>query len=96
MLCQLTEARKVGRLAVLVCGDVIVCHSLQEVCYNYWPISGTQTYGEFRVELVKEEALTGFIMRTLNILNTKVHIHTCTLKHTQTLSLSLRTMKLIR
>ena len=34
MLCQLTEARKVERLAVLVCADVIVCLSLQEVCYH--------------------------------------------------------------
>ena len=36
MLCQLMEAKKVRRLAVLVCADVIVCLSLyiQEACYQ--------------------------------------------------------------
>ena len=60
MLCQLTEARKVETLAVLVCADVIVCLSLQEVCYHYWPSGSTQTYGEFTVEVLGEENFQGF------------------------------------
>ena len=72
MLCQLMEARKVGRLAVLVCPDVIVCLSLQEVCYQYWTSSGTQTYGEFTVEMLGEENFQGFSLRSFGVLNAKV------------------------
>ena len=72
MLCQLMEARKVGRLAVLVCADVIVCLSLQEVCYQYWPSSGTQTYGEFTAEILGEEMFQGFCVRSFGVLNAKV------------------------
>ena len=72
MLCQLMEAGKAGRLAVLVCGDMIVCLSLQEVCYQYWPSDGTQTYGEFRVEILGEEKLEGFSLRSFGVLNAKV------------------------
>ena len=81
MLCQLMEIRKVGRLAVLVCTDVIVCLSLQEVCYQYWPSGSTQTYGEFTVEVLGEENFQGFCLRTFGVLNTKVspsHYPQCT------------------
>ena len=72
MLCQLVEAGKVGRLAVLVCADVIVCLSLQEACYQYWPSSGTQTYGEFTVEILGKERFEGFCLRSFGVLNAKV------------------------
>ena len=72
MLCHLMEARKVGRLAVLVCADVIVCLSLQEVCYQYWPSGGTQTYGEFTVEILGEEKFEGFSLISFGIFNAKV------------------------
>ena len=72
MLCQLMEIRKVGRLVVLVCADVIVCLSLQEVCYQYWPSGSTQTYGEFTVEVLGEENFQGFSLRSFGVLNAKV------------------------
>ena len=72
MLCQLMEAGKVSRLAVLVCADVIVCLSLQEVCYQYWPSDGTQTYGEFTVDILGEEKFEGFSLRSFGVLNAKV------------------------
>ena len=28
----------------------------QEVCYQYWPGQRTQSYGEFRIELISEES----------------------------------------
>ena len=71
MLCQLTEAGKVGRL----CTDMIVnCVplSLQEVCYQYWPSSGAQTYGEFTVEILGEEKFEGFFLRSFGVFNGKV------------------------
>ena len=74
MLCKLVEASKVGRLKlyiVLVCGDVIVCLSLQEVCYQYWPRSGTQIYREFTVEILGEEKFEGFSLRSF-LFNAKV------------------------
>ena len=49
-------------------------HSLQEVCYQYWPAGKrTQSYGEFSVELVNEERKKGFILRTLSVQQAKVH-----------------------
>ena len=76
MLSDLVEAGKVGRsaLVVVACSDVSLCASLplQEVCYQYWPSSGSHTYGEFTVEILGEEKLQGFVLRTLRILNTKV------------------------
>ena len=49
-------------------------HSLQEVCYQYWPAGKrTQSYGEFSVELVNEERKRGFILRTLSVQQAKVH-----------------------
>ena len=49
-------------------------HSLQEVCYQYWPAGkSTQSYGEFSVELVNEERKRGFILRALSVQQAKVH-----------------------
>ena len=45
---------------------------IQEVCYQYWPSSGSQSYGEFTVELLGEERLQGFVLRTVSIQNAKV------------------------
>ena len=84
MLSDLVEAGKVGRsaLAVVACSDVSLCASLplQEVCYQYWPTSGSHTYGEFTVEILGEEKLQGFAMRTFGVFNAKVSLHsdTCT------------------
>ena len=45
---------------------------LQDVCYQYWPSSGSQTFGEFKVELLEQEEQTGFLIRNLAISHMKV------------------------
>ena len=74
VLSDLMEEGEVrtSRLAVLLyfCFDI----SSQEVCYQYWPSSGYQAYGEFSVELLGEESLPGFSLRTLGILNSKASL----------------------
>jgi len=42
------------------------------VCFQYWPSSGTQKCGEFKVEFLGEERLQGFVLRTFNIQYSKV------------------------
>ena len=46
----------------------------QEVCYQYWPNSGYQQYGEYSVDLLGEEKLGEHIIRTINITNLKVQL----------------------
>ena len=46
----------------------------QEVCYQYWPSSGDQQYGEYSVDLLGEEELEGHIIRTLNITHSTVEL----------------------
>ena len=46
--------------------------SLQEVCNQYWPSSGSQNYGEFTVEMLGEESLQGFMLRTVSVQDAKV------------------------
>ena len=50
--------------------------ALQECCYQYWPTTAGKSvqFGEYTVELTSEEVLTGFTIRTLDLLNTKVII----------------------
>ena len=45
---------------------------IQEVCYQYWPSRGSQRFGEFTVEVLGEEALQGFVLRTLSVQHSKV------------------------
>ena len=53
---------------------VILCHLIiiQEMCYKYWPSSGSQKYGKFTVEVLGEEELQGFVLRTLSVQHSKV------------------------
>ena len=78
MLSDLVEAGKVGKgaLAVVACSDVSLCASrpLQEVCYQYWPSCGIVNIGEYRIDLLREEKMKGFVLRTLSVLHSKVHI----------------------
>ena len=60
--------------------------SLQEVCYQYWPSSGSKAFGEFTVELLGEQKLTGFITRNLTVINNKVVFHVCVILHTKVTS----------
>ena len=50
----------------------------QEVCYQYWPGQRTQSYGEFRIELISEESGNGYIMRTFSVQQAKVSSCVCT------------------
>ena len=45
---------------------------IQEVCHQYWPSGGTKRFGEYTVELLGEEKLEGFVVRTLSVLEPKV------------------------
>ena len=47
---------------------------IQEVCYQYWPSSGTQTYGEFTVELVGVETMDGHVVKTITTTHSEVCI----------------------
>ena len=47
-------------------------HVIQEVCYQYWPSRGSQRFGEFTVEVLGEEALQSFVLRTLSVQHSKV------------------------
>ena len=46
------------------------------MCYQYWPSSGNQQYGEYSVDLLGEEVLEGRVLRTLNITHSKVELLT--------------------
>ena len=59
-------------VCVCVCGGVTECVVVQETCYQYWPSSGSQTFGEFTVELLGEEQLSGFSIRNFSLINNKV------------------------
>ena len=56
--------------------------SLQEVCYQYWPSGRSKPgrFGEYTVELLDEERQSGFVVKTLNVHNSKVSLSSdCTL-----------------
>ena len=44
----------------------------QESSHQYWPSSGVQNFGEFTVDLIGEEQLKGFTIRTLSVLEGNV------------------------
>ena len=47
---------------------------MQESCWQYWPdtVGEVTEFGEYIVDLISEEILTGFTIRTLSVLNKKV------------------------
>ena len=63
--------------------SVVVMMHIQEVCCQYWPSTGLIAVGEYIVELLGEEKMKGFIIRTLSIVDRKVlaynivHCHHC-------------------
>ena len=44
------------------------------MCYQYWPTSGVQKIGEYTIDLIGEENLEGFVIRTLSVVEGKVRI----------------------
>ena len=55
------------KLTMCVC----VC-VLQEICYQYWPSSGSQTFGEFKVDLLGEEMMDGSVLKTFSVTHSEV------------------------
>ncbi|CAI8025865.1 Receptor-type tyrosine-protein phosphatase alpha [Geodia barretti] len=57
------------------CGVLVMLCDLvetgKETCYQYWPSSGSLTVGEFTVDLIQEERLSGFSMRNFGIYDEK-------------------------
>ena len=47
---------------------------VQESCWQYWPdtVGEVTEFGEYIIDLISEETLTGFTIRTLSVLNKKV------------------------
>ena len=46
---------------------------VQESSYKYWPAAGEMSHvGEYTVDLLTEEALEGFTIRSISILDGKV------------------------
>ena len=59
------------------CAVVVMVSGLveggEESSTRYWPSSGTYRYGEYTVDLLGEEPLEGFTIRTLSITESKVY-----------------------
>ena len=36
-------------------------------CHQYWPENGSTSYGPFKVELTKEQALSDYIIREMQL-----------------------------
>ena len=43
------------------------CSAMQGVCYQYWPNSKVEVYGEITVHKLTENQLNGYVERTLRI-----------------------------
>ena len=58
------------------CAVVVMVSGLveegQEASAQYWPNSGTIQYGDVTVDLLGEEKMEVFVVRTLNITHSKV------------------------
>ena len=53
-------------------------NNLQESSCQYWPVEGQVTqFGEFKVDLINQEELSGITVRTLDILQNKVRTRSC-------------------
>ncbi|CAI8028519.1 Receptor-type tyrosine-protein phosphatase alpha [Geodia barretti] len=61
--------RKCGVL-VMLC-DLV--ESGKDVCYKYWPSSGVQQVGEYTIDMLGEEKLEGFTIRTFGVLHKKTN-----------------------
>ena len=59
-------------LCLTVCVCVCVCVCVQETCYQYWPSSGSLSFGEFKVDLLGEEMMENCILKSLSITHSEV------------------------
>jgi len=57
------------------CGAIVMLSKLnengKEVCHQYWPTTGIRDFGEYTVDLLGEEELEGFVLRTLSVLESR-------------------------
>ena len=59
--------------AHVVANNDVQLISLQESSYQYWPPVGQViVFGEYTVDLISEEPLTGFTVRKISVLDKKV------------------------
>ena len=72
MLSDLVEGGQVRITIARGCMCFMLCFIIQEVCYQYWPSSGSQRFGEFKVEILGEEALQGFVLKNISVQHPKV------------------------
>ena len=56
--------------AVSDCGVCGVC--VQETCYQYWPSSGSLSFGEFKVDLLGEEMMNNSVLKTFSVTDSEV------------------------
>ena len=54
-----------------MCRSDCVC-VFQEVCYQYWPTSGSESFGEYKVELLGEEMMDGSVLKTFSVTHSEV------------------------
>ncbi|KAL5486467.1 hypothetical protein EMCRGX_G018950 [Ephydatia muelleri] len=74
MLSQLEEGGKVSGWSVRWCPDCSYPGGMQEVCHQYWPDQGIESYGEFTIESGEQEARDGYTIRTLYLAAAKVGV----------------------
>ena len=59
------------------CAVVVMTSGLveggKEASAQYWPDRGTALYRDFTIDLLREEKLEGFTIRSLSVMDTKVH-----------------------
>ena len=69
MLCDLMEDGEVMFAMYSIKYEIF---SMQETCYQYWPMSGMVQFGEYAIDLMEEHAVTGFTIRKISIYDVKV------------------------
>ena len=75
MLSQLQEKGKVGG-ALTGAQTIISPMWYIEVCHQYWPDQGIESYGEFTIESGGQEVHDGYTTRTLYLAAAKVGVAT--------------------
>ena len=74
MLSQLEEGGKVSGWSIRWCPGCPYPGGTQEVCHQYWPDQGIESYGEFTIESGEQEARDGYTIRTLYLAAAKVGV----------------------
>lgn len=51
---------------------VCTVSTVQGVCHKYWPESGVMKVGEYLIDSLQAEELTGFVIRSFSVVPEKV------------------------